>query len=193
MVHAGIAIDDPGNARVLAYLTRRPSREERQAAIATLVRLQETSGSEVMAKSIQRLADEAPDPPRLLSQSPDGVDLMTLGALPEIVERLWKLGRELPADCRWVAYRHAVLAHPVSGIIFGLALGTLGIVLRLPGAEAGPAVAAGAVQSLTYKAGRGTKTLSMLDYGPDWWFFGLGHGEASDKFVRAAYEHFGAA
>jgi hypothetical protein len=53
----------------------------------------------------------------------------------------------LPADCRWVACRRAALAHSPTGIIFGVAVGTFGISLRLPEAavEAAKAEASDAI------------------------------------------------
>jgi hypothetical protein len=189
MSHVGIALEHPMNAQIIAYLTRRPSGAERASAIQTLERLLAKSPSPLLAKSLQKLRDNTPDPPLTPSQSPDGVNIMTLGARPEIVERLWKLGRALPTDCRWVAYRRAVLAHSKTGIIYGLAVGTFGIALRLPEVAAEAAKAEGWTQALTYKARLAEKTISALDFGPDWWFLRDGDTEA---LALAAYDHFGA-
>jgi hypothetical protein len=190
MSHVGIALDHPLNARIIASLTEQPSEAERATAIQTLEQMLARSPSPLLAKSLQKLRDNSPDPPLAPSQSPDGANMMMLGARPEIVERLWKLGRELPTDCRWVAYRRAVLAHSRTGIIFGLAVGTFGIALRLPEAAAQAAQAEGGTQELTYRAGRGKKTISTLKFGPDWWFI-RPNGEAQ-ALACAAYDHFGA-
>ena len=92
MAPVGFAGDDPANVRFVAYLTRRPTTAERVAAIATLTRLEAKTGSALLGRSLRRLAEDRPDPPRPVSQAPEGVDLLTLGALPDIVERLWRLG-----------------------------------------------------------------------------------------------------
>ena len=191
MSHVGIAIDHPLNAQILAALTARPSDEERLAAIRSLEQMLAQRRSPILEKSLQKLRDNKPDPPLAASQSPDGVNVMSLGALPEIVEDLWGLGRALPTDCRWVAYRRAVLAHSRTGIIFGLAVGTFGIALRLPEEAAPLAEAAGATREWTYKAAQGQKTFSALTYGPDWWLFRPGRDASAA--AGAAYNSCGAA
>ena len=190
MSHVGIALDHPMNAQIIACLTRRPSDAERATAIQTLERLLAKSPSPLLAKSLQKLRDHTPDPPLTPSQSPDGVNMMSLEARPEIVDRLWALGRALPTDCRWVTYRRAVLAHSKTGIIFGLAVGTFGIALRLPEVAAGAAKTEGGTQSLTYNAGLAEKTISTIQFGPDWWF--IRPGGDTEALAFAAYDHFGA-
>jgi hypothetical protein len=191
VAHVGIAVDHPLNVEIIAYLTRQVSREERRAGIEALEQALAKSPSAILAKSLARLRDESPDPPRPPSQDPNGVNMMTLGALPEIVRRLWDIGRGLPTDCRWVAHRRAVLAHSQTGILFGLAVVTLGIALRLPQAALQAAEAAGATQGLTYKAGFGKKTISALEPGMDWRF--CDHAGDAPALARASYEHFGEA
>ena len=83
-----------------------------------------------------------------------------------------------------------VLAHSQTGVIFGLAIGTFGISLRLPDAAVEAAKAAGGTQRLTYRSGCTEKTIPTLEFGPDWWLFtGAGDIEA---LARVAYDHFGA-
>jgi hypothetical protein len=188
--HVGIAEAHPLNAPIIAYLTRQISEDERRAAIVSLERSLAKSTSPILAKALQKLRDQTPDPPLVPSQSPDGVDMMSLGALPDIVQRLWKLGRALPTDCRWVAFRRAVLAHSETGVIFGLAVGTFGIALRLPDRLAETAEAGGATRTLPYRSGLVKKSISALEFGPDWWFCDRSPG--FETFARAAYSHFGA-
>jgi hypothetical protein len=189
MSHIGIAIDHPLNAEFIAALTAGPSEEERAAAIRSAERMLAQRPSPALEKALQKLRDRTPDPPLAPSQSPEGVNMMSLGAQPELVEILWKLGRALPTDCRWVAYRRAVLAHSVTGIIFGLAVGTFGIVLRVPANATELAEAAGGTREWTYKAAQGEKTFSALKYGADWWLFRPGRDASAA--AAAAYEHFG--
>ena len=88
------------------------------------------------------------------------------------------------------AYRRAALAHSQTGIIFGLAVGTFGIALRLPAAAAEAAKAEGGTQTLSYRAGLTEKIFSTLEFGPDWWLFNLS-GD-TEALASAAYDHFGA-
>ena len=187
MAHVGIALDHPLNAEIISYLKRRPSAEERQAAIRSLELMLAKRHSATLANSLHRLRNNTPDPPITPSQSPDGVNMMTLGALPDIVERLWKIGLALPADCRWVAYRRAVLAHSRTGIIFGVAVGTFGISLRLPEAAVEAAKAEGGTQRLTYRSGLTEKAILTREFGTGWWLFRAGKTEA---LALAAYDQF---
>ena len=70
--------------------------------------------------------------------SPEDVEnpYMTLGTHPELVERLWdKLPIELPASARWVVGGRPVLMRRDSGVVFGIAIGTVFYALRLPEAD----------------------------------------------------------
>ena len=186
MSHVGVALNYPLNLPVAAYLTRRPSEEERETAIRTLERLIAKSPSSALEKSLQKLRDRAPDPPVAPSQSPEEADKLMLGAHPDVIESLWNLGRALPMDCRWVAYRHAALVHPQSGVIFGLAIGTLGVALRLPENADAATLAAGGVRKLVYGSGAAAKTFSALEIGPDWRLFR--RAEKIQALVGAAYQ-----
>jgi hypothetical protein len=188
MSHVGVAIDHPLNAQILAYLTQQPSAIERSRAIRSLEAMVAKSPTPIVLGALQKLRDNMPDAPRPPSQSPEGVSLMSLSALPEIVERLWNAGRALPTDCRWGAYQRAVLAHSKTGIIFGLAVGTFGIAMRLPQAAG---EISGATQKLTYRTGRVKKSLLALQYGPDWRF--IADPARTDDLARAAYDSFGLA
>jgi hypothetical protein len=189
MTHIGIALDHPLNAPIIARLTERPSASERRAAIGRLERMLQKSRSPILAKTLQRLKDNQPDPPRAASQSPEGISFMALGARPDIVERLWKLGLALPTDCRWVAFQRAVLAHSQTGIIFGLAIGTFGVALRLPKTIAAAAPAQGATQTIAYKTGlTTTKSASARNYAPDFWF--CPDNAQTTDWARSAYDHF---
>jgi hypothetical protein len=189
MSHIGVAIDHPFNAQILAYLTRRPTAIERSRAIHSLEAMGATSLTPTLLGALQKLRDNKPDAARTPSQSPEGVSLMSLGALPDIVERLWKVGLALPTDCRWVAYQRAVLAHSTTGIIFGLAVGTFGIAMRLPQATGEMVEFSGAATKLPYRSGRQKRCLSALECGPDWRF--IVDPARAGAFALAAYIHFG--
>ena len=59
-------------------------------------------------------------------------DYWECGAHPDIVERVWdQLGKLLPAECRQVVLGSPPLAHPDSGVLLAVAIGTQ-YGLRLP-------------------------------------------------------------
>ena len=58
--------------------------------------------------------------------------MFQLGVHPDIVEQLWRVDRALPVSCRWAFWGHPALVHPQTGVVFAVAIGTLGIVARLP-------------------------------------------------------------
>ena len=75
-------------------------------------------------------------PAYVASAAPASVDSYQLGAHPDWVEVLWQwLDAKLPTRCAWVVHGRAALVRRSSGIVFGLALGTLGVALRVPSAR----------------------------------------------------------
>lgn len=188
MTHVGIALAHPKNAAVIARLAGPPV-IDRERAIRSIERLQARRFSAPLAKSLDRLRDPRPDPPQIPSQSPDAVDRMNLGTHPDIIERLWNIGRRLPTDCRWVAFGRPVLAHSRSGVIFGLGIGTFGYGLRLPPSLSGEALAGGAMFEMPYRGLDGPRVFTLRDYGEDWWFGRFAAGD--DAWASAAYDHFG--
>jgi hypothetical protein len=191
MVHCGITLEHPANAGVIARMTRPHVIADRPGLIRSLEKLQAMHPSAAIARAIFKLQNNIPDPPIPPSEAPGSVDPMRLGAHPDILERLWKIGRKLPTDCAWVAFRRPVLAHSATGVIFGLAVGTLGYALRLPPECARDAQMAGAKQTLSGLGPKKADTYSLTDYGPDWWF-GVWCEDEDRRWSQAAYVHFGA-
>src|SRR5438874_13568625 len=70
-------------------------------------------------------------------KTPKEVNHWSLGTHPDLVEYFWGLVRESCPDCACVIDKAStpLLAHPTSGIIFGLAGGTQTLALRLPEPE----------------------------------------------------------
>jgi len=72
-------------------------------------------------------------PGYVASAAPASVDPWQLGAHPDLVEQLWQtLDGGLPQRCAWVVHGRACLVRRSSGVVFGLALGTSGVFLRVP-------------------------------------------------------------
>jgi hypothetical protein len=110
-----------------------------------------------------------------------------LRAHPEAVQRIWNdLGAALPMDCRAVVYGTPGLVHPLTGIIFALAIGTL-YALRLPGTLAKEAVRVGAATSVRLSSGGEMNAHDEL--GEDW-IFGKGLRQ-EESWCLEAYETFG--
>jgi hypothetical protein len=100
---------------------------------------------------------------------------LTLGTHPDLVSRLWKdLGGSLPVDCRVIVYGMPALARPDTGVILGLAGGTLMYALRLDRAAAREAISAGAHLEFRYPASRVTgRPETVIDarmFGEGWIF-----------------------
>ena len=191
MAHCGIAVDHPANAAVVARINRSLAIEDRPRLIRRIEEMLADRPDPAVARALQKLRDDTPDPPRPASEPPGSVDRMALGTHPDIVDHLWSIGRGLPTDCCWVSYRQPVLAHSMTGVIFGLGIGTLGYALRLPPLVAAEAATAGATRTRPCVSLDGPVTFSLDAYGPDWWF-GLWRSEEDHRWSHLAYEHFGA-
>lgn len=90
------------------------------------------------------------------------------GSHPEIVARVWDaLGDPLPLDCRLRVCGSPALVHPVTGVVFALAMGTQ-YALRLPGDLAEVAIAAGARRSTTWS--NGVVFEVQVEFGMEWVF-----------------------
>lgn len=107
------------------------------------------------------------DPEHARTTGPAQVDWMTLGTHPDLVEYLWKLAAPLPRACGCVINERSypLLAHPGSGVIFGLAGGTSTLALRLPEPEL---EAARAVPGFGHEYRYPSSTVNAADMGDDW-------------------------
>ena len=114
---------------------------------------------------------------------------MGAGSHPEIVERLWdQIGPLLPADCRCRVGRNPALAHPRTGLILAVAMGTQ-YALRLPLRASQLALAAGAKTTTVW----GVKNHFDLGatFGTDWVFGAWLKQEP--EWCRLVYDAEGAA
>ena len=179
--HRGVALDDPRNRGPIAffrppdvtedYLRRRFARVFRRESPAQI--------DARVNRFFSDLAAKAPKPPPPLSQSIEQVKnpFFELGVHPDIVEQLWRLDQALPAPSRWVVWGHPALVHPETGVIFAVAIGTLGIVARMP-----PALREGRVTTHPLNLG---ETYDVAPAGPEWCFMSSPPDSAS---IRAAFD-----
>lgn len=93
---------------------------------------------------------------------------MLAGSHPDVVDRLWnQLGAVLPQDCRCRVGHSPALAHPRTGLLIGVALGTR-YALRLPEDTLHAALGLGATQCTVWSGG---STLDLgTSFGKDWVF-----------------------
>jgi hypothetical protein len=127
------------------------------------------------------------DPARARTNAPAEVDGLALGTHPDLVEYLWKLAAPLPGACACVIDERSfpLLAHPGSGVIFGLAGGTSTFALRLPEPELGEALA---VQGYGSEYRYPSSTVRAADLGDDWALV-RPFGEANAAWCARAFAH----
>ncbi len=121
------------------------------------------------AKVLAFLAERSSGSPVVVA--PDAVPnaYFACGCHPDIVERLWdQLGKTLPADCRCVVHGTPALAHPQTGVILGVGIGTA-YGLWLSGEASVEAARAGVTASTTWSSGDIMHIDSELGEG---WVFG---------------------
>jgi hypothetical protein len=143
-------LSHPANAKVVAYL-KNPYRFYQSSDALGLQRLRQAREKELAKIEPVQPADHSAGH----------------GTHPDLAKRLWKdITADLPVPCAWVVYRHPVLAHPKSGVIFGWAEGTHVYTLRLPPRERAEAFSAGAKTTHLYPAEK--MTLDVTVVGPEW-------------------------
>jgi hypothetical protein len=192
MSHRGVAIDDYRNAGIIEYFRPKPVTVDSLARILTKT----TADGKAMAvvrshaeKAMRRLMHGPANPEPPLSQSLDEVadPWFGLGTHPDIIERLWKMDDTLPQKCRWVFWGRPALVHPDTGVVFAVAFGTIGIVLR-PSPQA--IEAAGSQLSTVVQNGKRARAFDIGPAGPEWRF--VLPGAAAAQWCRAAYDFAGA-
>ena len=136
MSHAGINAEDPRNAGIVEYLKPEPVTLETIARKLAAASKGKTD-AEIRAQAEQMLQTieskphrSAPPLSQPVEQAPH--PWFGLGTHPDLIEALWKLDGSLPERCRWLLWGYPALAHPRSGVVFGIARGTIGLFLRLP-------------------------------------------------------------
>lgn len=107
------------------------------------------------------------------------------GTHPDLVEILWeRMSKPLPEKCAWVVYGRPALVHKSTGIVFGFAVGTSLIGLRLPEQERQRVIGNNS-HSQKWQWGSG-KTVFARDIGKDWIFVNL---KDQEQNCLRAYEY----
>ena len=190
MSHCGVAVSDPRNAGVLAFL--RP--EDLSDGNVVRRRLSRAMPGAAAEKFEARLAKimAAPNPPVPVSQPLPSISHPRYGGLgthPDLIDRLLHLDATLPQRSGWVVYGSPALVHPETGIVFGFARGTLGYALRLPASACAEADQAGYRKAKKIGHQVDADMWDVGRAGPEW---RLGAGSASEEaWCRAAYEAVG--
>jgi hypothetical protein len=138
--------------------------------------------AEKVAWIMSRPQDAEKPPSQSLASVAD--PLNGLGTHPDLVARLWKLNEALPEDSRWVVYGRPALVHPVSGVIFAYATGTVGYAIRLPRRRRDEADRLGSRSRIDVP---GINSYNLALAGCEW-RFGQWLDQEAD-WCRAAYEH----
>jgi hypothetical protein len=134
--HRGVAEKDPRNRGIIEHF--RPPEITEQYVRARLTRANpRRTAVEINAQVVKLLSDLAAKPHRPTPPVSQALDLVAdpivgLSTHPDLVTQLWRVDSGLPASCRWLLWGYPALVHPRTGVIFAIAFGTIGIVLRLP-------------------------------------------------------------
>lgn len=182
----GVAADEPRNAGPIAFFRPGPmTRETVHARLAPYFKGRPEAELESRVEATwRRIVDGpiAPDPP--IDQPLEAVadPWLGLSAHPDLVEALWALDETLPERCRRVFFGRPALVHPLTGVVFAVAIGAIGIAARLP---AGPRAAASDDQTAVVMPGDRGRGYDISGAGPEWRFLRAGAHRA--EWLRAAW------
>ncbi len=135
-VHVGVAVDDPRNAGGLAlFRPEELTREELTARIEKIAaRVENATTRAQMLERAANITEEAFRPPPPMCRKPGEFERKDLAyaAHPDLVVALRDAGKALPQDCLCLLWGRPALVHPQTGVIFAVAVGSIGIGARLP-------------------------------------------------------------
>lgn len=182
--HRGVAEDDPRNRGAVDHF-RPPEVTDDYVRERLGAAFRRESPAELEARVARFMTDLAAKPHRPPPPLSEPVEAATdpwfgLGVHPDIIEQLWKLDGALPGRCRWLVWGHPALVRPDNGVIFAVAIGTLGIAARLPPEGRGGL-------PTTHPLGFG-RDYDLAPAGPAWRFLPSPPGEA---LARAAFAYAG--
>jgi hypothetical protein len=182
--HGGVNERDLRNRGVIAHF-RPPevTADYVRAQFAPLYEADTPAQLEARVTAFMAGLDAKPrPPPAVLSRPADKTQdpHFGLGTHPDLVERLWRLEDDLPKPCRWTLWGRPALVHPDTGVVFAVAVGSIGLAARLP-----PAFRASAETARPLGKGR---AYDVSAAGPDWAFLPRADAEAA---CQAAYAYAG--
>ncbi len=134
--HRGVAEDDPRNAGVIAFF--RPVEPTRASIRATLAPHHAGRDEAALEAKVEALiakiarGEVAPPPPLSQPLSAVADPVNGLSTHPDLVAELWMLDAALPSPCRWVFWGRPALVHPLTGVVFAVGIGSIGLIMRLP-------------------------------------------------------------
>jgi hypothetical protein len=176
--HVGLAEDDPRNAGPIdAFRPEDITPDELQARFeAAADRVgQPISRERLLARAAKvRAAGCAPPPPLIRIPGDFGWEELKYAAHPDWVVFIRNADRTLPATCLCLFYGRPTLIHPRTGVIFAVAVGSIGVVARLPRDPPGA-----------------PHDYDLARLGPDWRFVSRGTEWAGRAFEHAALEGAG--
>lgn len=119
-----------------------------------------------------------PPPPICLTPGAFSWNEVAYAAHPDFVIAIRRLNAGLPVDCLCLFWGRPALIHPRTGVVFGVAIGSIGIAARIPSAEnRDPA---------SHRRRRGA-AFDLRPAGPEWAFV----DSRDDDWTREAYEDAG--
>lgn len=160
--HRGLATDDPRNAGVIELF--RPEdlsvEELRRRIEAIAERVDNPKTKADILDRAKRVGEQTFRPPPQLFQAPGEFAWKDLAwaAHPDLVQAIRRIDAELDTDCLCLLWGRPALVHPGSGVVFAVAIGSIGIAARLPAAYASAPVLA---------------AFDLAPAGPDWRFADL--------------------
>jgi hypothetical protein len=179
--HSGVAEHDPRNAGPIAlFRPVEPAREELKARLSEAApRLAGTPSGARMARLLSEIDTHRFAPPPPLSRDPQEVEprRFAYAAHPDLVAALREADAALPARCLWLVWGRAALVHPRTGVIFAVAVGSIGVAARLP-----PEARTGLAQARP----AGAESFDLSAAGPEWRFPRLAQVAG---WSRAAYDY----
>lgn len=134
--HRGVAEDDTRNLGPIAFFEPPEVTKDYVRHRFSAVFKHDTE-AQIDARAEQFMQDMAnkpvrPPPPLSMPVSSARDPVFGLGVHPDIIEWLWELDAALPRSCRWLVWGHPSLVHPTTGVIFAVAIGSIGLAGRLP-------------------------------------------------------------
>ena len=176
--HPGILADDPRNhgpIELLRPVELTPSElQERIETIAARVRNPITKASILERAARVPTTVFRPAPPLSVAAGAFTWNDLAYAAHPDLVIAIQNDNKTLPEDCLCLFWGRPALVHPSTGVVFGVAIGSIGIAGRIPPATG----------DVTRHIG---SRFDLSLAGPEWCFI----EPNNDRWCAIAYEEAG--